>query len=135
MLIIEIALGIVLGWLIINHSDELIETILTVIGFVISVIFYPFKLVANIVVNTVAFLRQHFELIVKGLAVVVLVFVAILCVIGLVEMGYEAIPQYWKDKAPTVVVVGAIIAGALIALKDACVFVYEKFSKNKNSES
>lgn len=131
MLVIEIALGIVLAWLIINHFDALVETAFTVIGSMLSVIFFPFKLVANVVVDTLSFLKQNFELIVKGLAVVALLFVAIFCVIGFVQIGCEAIPKYWKDNAPTVIVVGIIITGALLTLKDACVLLYKKYGKRK----
>jgi hypothetical protein len=130
MLVIQIALGIVLAWLIINHFDAVIETLFSIL----NAIFYPFRLIANIVLDTIGFFRLHFAVIVKGVAVVALIFVAILCVVGLFEIGIELMPKYWKDNAPTVVVIGVIIAGALVTLKDACVFLFEKFTKLKKNE-
>ena len=60
MLIIEIALGIVLGWLIINHFDAVVETLLFIFSSIIRAIFFPFKLLKNIVVNTFQFVTQYY---------------------------------------------------------------------------
>ena len=49
MLIIEIALGIVLGWLIINHFDAVIDSIFNLVSGLFRIILFPFKLVFKII--------------------------------------------------------------------------------------
>jgi len=135
MLIIEIALGIVLGWLIINHFDAVVETLLFIIGSIIRAIFFPFKLLKNVAVNTFQFVTQNFIKIVQFFAILTLVFGGIYfgveLVTNLTVMGYEAVPKSWKQNAPTVVIIGFLILGILVFLKDVFVFL---FRRRKNTD-
>ena len=133
MLIIEIALGILLGWLLINHFSTLIDTFAGFIDIVLKVIFLPFKLIFKYGAFSIKYFTDNFLRIVKIFSILCVALVSIFFINEFRKTAIELISKSWHFDPVIFVVVGIIIAAALYTVIDLFVYALKKFKSNKNS--
>jgi len=123
MLIIEIALGIVLGWFIINHFE-----------FILNVIFYPFKLIRIVLIEAwEIFYEMIYGITVnsKKLLLYILPFLILLAVvIGFVYLIFGVFPQPYSMYLFLVLFGSALTFGIFLMLKDSYIGYKSKSSKH-----
>lgn len=123
MLIIEIALGIVLGWILINHLDAILNSTIGLITVFFNVISYPFKITWKILKEIWLI---AFELI-YGVSVALLksslyVFpIAIFLVIvgGIFYSIFEFVPQPYSRYLFFSIFGGSLLYGIYVILRDS----------------
>lgn len=123
MLIIEIALGIVLGWLIINHFDALVDSILSVVEGFFKILFFPFKLAYKILKELNSILKDllfglayTFAKIAKWLFPIALVFGI---ASGLFYLLFEFIPQPYSRYIFFIIFGGGLLYGCSLMFKES----------------
>ena len=131
MLIIEIALGIVLAWFIINHFEELMEFIASIVSVFFTVVFYPFKLLLKICQFIYRFIRDHSKKIKIIFLISGLLFIFYISVIEYVEKWFQTIEKPISEYLPYAIFFALLSAGLLLFIRDIAMKIYSKFKGNK----
>lgn len=125
MLIIQIALGIVLGWLIINHFEKVIEFTVETIGLIFRAIFFPFKLIFRFILSVVEIISYYR----KGFALFLLSLIAIGIVITVFVGIHQFIPEEHKTTGTLIIFGIGLSIAAFIFFKDMFEVIRDKLKK------
>ena len=85
MLVIQIALGIVLGWLIISRFDSIIESIFDYVSGFLRIILFPFKLILKILKATTLDIK---ELLIGLVCAVIIFFICLILIAIVLSIAY-----------------------------------------------
>jgi hypothetical protein len=133
MLIIEIALGIVLGWLIINHFDAVIDAIFNIVSGFFRIILFPFKLAFKIF-KEVALVAKELLFGLTYTATKILKWLIPIAIVVGIAYGsfyllFEFIPQPYSRYIFFLIFGGGLLYGSSVMMKES----YENY-KNKTSK-
>jgi hypothetical protein len=134
MLVIEIALGIVLAWLIINNFDELFELSYKLFEFAFKFIAYPFKIVWWIAREVYEFTwwitKEAYKFLAHFLRWAVPYIIGLM-IIGtaliLIMVVFQFVPDNGKGTAILFIFSIAIAAFAYVYLKDVYKILTDRF--------
>jgi hypothetical protein len=137
MLVIEIAIGVVLGWILIKHFDGFINSI---VGFTIGffkIIFYPFKIIWTILREVYLLVYEVFYGVVAtvlkamrlGLPLALFAAAAVLIVVGFFNLIFNFIPQPYSRYLFWLIFGSGLLYGIFVFLKDE----YENYKNNDSS--
>ncbi len=125
MLIIQIALGIVLGWLIINHFARVIEFTVATIILIFKVIFFPFKMIFGFIISVfeiISFYRKEFT---SFFLTIIVIGFAIALLVGI----HQFIPDEHKTTGTIIIFGIGLSIAALIFIKDMYEVIRDKTKK------
>jgi hypothetical protein len=127
MLIIEIALGIVLGWLIITNFEALLESLVSLLELFFKVFFSPFKLLMwmkNLIFGVISNYKKPISY-----ALISVMTVAIVTVVGLGIFSNFVSEKNYANLGWSLFGIGIIVA-YLIFFKDMLELLSSKSKKN-----
>jgi hypothetical protein len=134
MLIVEIALGIVLGWLIIKHFDAVIDSIFNLINGFFRIILFPFKLAFKIFKGIAFFAKEVlFGLTyttTKILKWVIPIAIVVGIAYGLFYLLFDFVPQPYSRYIFFLIFGGALLYGFSVMMKESLENYKNKTSKH-----
>ena len=123
MLIIESALGIVLGWLIINHFDAVIDSIFNIVSGFFRIILFPFKLIFKIIIEVALVGRELLFGLTYTVAKILKLLIPIAIVVGIafgfLYVLFEFIPQPYSRYIFFLIFGGGLLYGFSLMLKES----------------
>jgi hypothetical protein len=123
VLVIQIALGIVLGWLIISRFDSIIESIFDYVSGFLRIILFPFKLILKILKAPTLVIKELLFALVYA-AIIILICLILIAIVVSIAYGFfyalfEFIPQPYSRYVFFVIFGGGLLYGFLLMLKES----------------
>jgi len=133
-LIIQIAFGIVLGWLIIQNFDVIIDFLLSAINKILYALFFPFKKLTELFVKIYSVLLYFVKQNSRNLLACFIIALTVVVIDKLIGFSSTETLENWQANKTTYIIIGLLFLAIFYNLLKFSSYVIGKIKREKNEE-